>query len=146
MGFSTGTTPPRSGPALNDENLPIGQIRRGTLVCGRDRGQPDGGQQDGEPVLRKRWSKDVAQKAGARIVVDGTRTGLGVQVETAVLHHKVADDLGPAVSGEDHGFSLAVGRPCGRQPGIRQLRQHWVAGNQSVVDHQAEARSPPVCG
>jgi hypothetical protein len=49
--------------------------------------------QDGEAFLRKRRAQDVAQEAGAGVVIDGTRVGLAVQVETAVLHHEVANDL-----------------------------------------------------
>ena len=44
--------------------------------------------QDGEAVLRKRRAQDVAQKACAAVVIDGSCVGLGVQVETAVLHHE----------------------------------------------------------
>jgi hypothetical protein len=79
--------------------------------------------QDGEAVLRKRRAQDVAQKAGSGVVVDGTRVGLGVQVETAVLHHEVADDLRPTTCGEDHGLALALGRARGRQPGNPKVRR-----------------------
>jgi hypothetical protein len=62
------------------------------------------------------WAQDVAQKARTAIVVEGSCAGLRVQVKTAVLHYKVADDLRPAARerflianswGEefgDHGF------------------------------------------
>jgi hypothetical protein len=49
--------------------------------------------QDGEAFLRKRRAQDVAQEAGSGVVVEGTRVGLGVQVEPAILHDQVANDL-----------------------------------------------------
>ena len=86
--------------------------------------------QDGEAVLRKRRAQDVAQKAGAGIVVDGTRTGLGMQVETAVLHREVADDLGAATCGEDHGLALALGGARGRR--ARRSRVGQGQGGQAL--------------
>jgi hypothetical protein len=52
-------------------------------------------------------ARNVAQKAGSGVVVDGSCAGLGVQVETPLVHHEVADDLGSSTRGEDHGLALA---------------------------------------
>jgi phosphohistidine swiveling domain-containing protein len=92
--------------------------------------------QDCEAILRKRWAQHVAQKASAGVVVDRARAGPGVQIETAVLHHEVTDDLGSSTCGEKHGLALAFGRARGWQTGnrrSRQLRQHRVPGRERLV-------------
>ena len=71
--------------------------------------------QDGEAVLRKRRPQDVAQKARTAVVVEGSCVGLRVQVETAVLHYEVADDLGASPLGEEHGLAFALGQWLRRQ-------------------------------
>jgi hypothetical protein len=101
--------------------------------------------QDGEAVLGKRRAQDVAQKAGAGVVVDRTRVGLGVQVETAVSHHEVTDDLGSSTCSEKHGLALAFGRARRWQTGNRrgrQLRQHRVAGRERLVYLQRFGADP----
>ncbi len=101
--------------------------------------------QDGETFLGKRRAQDVAQEAGAGVVIEGTCVGFGVHVETVVLHHELADDLKLATCGEEHGLTLALGRTRGRQAsdgGGRQLRQHGVAGRQHIVDLQGLGADP----
>ena len=101
--------------------------------------------QDGEAFLRKRRAQDVAQKAGSGVVVEGTRVGLGVQVETAVLHDQVANDLRRATRGDGYGLALALGGARGRQPGnggCRQLRQHRVPRREGVVHLQVLGTDP----
>ena len=107
-------------------------------VCRRQGRLP---RQDGEAFLRKRWAQDVAQEAVSSVVVEGTRVGLGVQVETAVLHDQVANDLRPASRGD--GYGLALGGARGRQPrngGCRQLRQHRVPCREVISSILATLR------
>ena len=101
--------------------------------------------QDGEAILCKRWAQDVAQKAGAAFVIDGTRVGLRVKVKAAFLQHETPDDLRPTTCGQDHGLAPELGRSRGRQPsngGCRQLRQHRVPGRQSVIDLKSLGTDP----
>jgi hypothetical protein len=70
--------------------------------------------QDGETFLGKRRTQDVAQEPGSGLVVESTGVGLCVHVESAVLHHELADDLRLATRREEHWGAFALGRACGR--------------------------------
>lgn len=65
--------------------------------------------QDGETFLGKRRAQNIVQEAGAGLVIESTCVGLGLKVESAVLHHELADDLRLTTCGEEHGLALALG-------------------------------------
>ena len=101
--------------------------------------------QDGKAVVCKRRSQDVAQEASTSFVVDGTGAGFRMQVETAILHHQVADDLECATRGKRHGLAFALGWARWRQTGNRcgrQLREDRVAVCQLVVYLQGLGTDP----